>query len=734
MQKPRHAPRVGFAPFFFVLTGLALGEWGAFFWGESPWILILLSGLAFLFLAFWKSQSCGWAFLIALLLGALFIALSLGLPLNTGRGTFRGFVLESKANYYVLFSHGHRLYVYEKDCHHLWGEFVEVKGYLSPFESMEWEGRFSFKEYLRGKGIIYSLSASSSVDLFAWPISFRAKEVVFLSSFSSSTRAFLDALLFAHADYSSPLIQKAASLGALYFLSSSGVLYAGFLRGAEKLLSLRFSDEKSRRIVFALALPFLPIGLYKSGVIRVFLLRGYRFLKEERKGPDIDYFYVLSFAGLFQILLFPFAPLDTGFLLGYGVSFLLDLSRAILNRFPGKKKDLATSVFVLLFMLPVLASNNSLHLFSFAYSLVLMPLVYPFAFFGFLSFLTLPFARFLNGYGSLLEAVIGGLERVDVQIPLGDFSIYFAWLYEVCFVAFLYLENKKYVPFERGILLALSVLLATNLIPLGNAFTEEVSFLNVGQGDCILIRDGYTSVMIDTGGNLSFDLAQEVDIPFLRKEKIYSIDALIASHHDFDHIGAKESLMKHFPVHLYVDEASAFPLRVGDLLFNNYNVYSGGEENEESLVLSLSFMGKVWLFTGDAPTSIEKKILLDHPEIDCDILKVGHHGSDTSSSEEFLKKITPEVGIISVGRKNSYGHPKKSVLERFASLGIPLRRTDEEGTISYRHSRKAKTLSLKNGFIRYNIPQYDPTPLFAPIPDGSGGAQKTRDDVLPESG
>lgn len=696
--------------------------------------MILLTGLGFLFLAFWKSQSCGWVFLLALLLGALFIALSLYLPLSGGRGSFRGFVLESKANYYILFSKGHRLYVYEKDCHHLFGEYVEVKGYLSPYESMEWEGRFSFKEYLRSKGVRYSLSASSTADLFAWPFSIRAREVAFLSSFSPTTRALLDSLLFAHADYSSSLIQKAASLGTLYFISSSGVLYAGFLRGLEKLLSLRLIDEKSRRIVFAFALLFLPFGMYKSGVFRVFLLRGYRLIKEERKGPEIDYFYVLSFVGLFQILLSPFAPLDTGFLLGYGVSFLLDLSRAILSRFPGKRKDLATSIFVLLFMLPVLASRNSLHLFSFAYSLVLMPLIYPFAFFGFLSFLTLPFITFLNGYSVLLEAVIGGLERMDVQIPLGDFSLYFAWLYEVCFALFLYWEDKKYVPFERGILLALSALFLTNLVPLGNAFSEEVSFLNVGQGDCILIRDGYTSVMIDTGGNLTFDLAQEVDIPFLRKEKIYQIDTLIASHHDFDHIGAKESLMKHFPVHHFVDQASVFPLRVGDLLFTNYNVYSSGEENEESLVLSLSFMGKVWLFTGDAPVSIERKILSDHPEIDCDILKVGHHGSDTSSSAEFLAALTPEVGIVSVGKNNSYGHPKKSVMERFASLGIPLRRTDEEGTISYRHDRKAKTLSLKNGFIRYNIPQYDPTSLFAPIPDGSGGAQKNRDDVLPESG
>ena len=98
-------------------------------------------------------------------------------------------------------------------------------------------------------------------------------------------------------------------------------------------------------------------------------------------------------------------------------------------------------------------------------------------------------------------------------------------------------------------------------------------------------------------------------------------------------------------------------------------------------------MGYQWLFTGDAPISIEKKIVAAHPELDCDILKLGHHGSDTSSSLEFLQTVTPKVAIVSVGAKNTYGHPSKSVLERLTRLGILIRRTDQEGTITYRKMR-----------------------------------------------
>ena len=89
---------------------------------------------------------------------------------------------------------------------------------------------------------------------------------------------------------------------------------------------------------------------------------------------------------------------------------------------------------------------------------------------------------------------------------------------------------------------------------------------------------------------------------------------------------------------------------------------------------------------GDAPESLERQIIKEHPNLDCDILKAGHHGSDTSSCEEFLKCVTPEVAILSVGKKNSYGHPSDKVLARFDRLGIKVRRTDVEGSITYRQN------------------------------------------------
>ena len=189
--------------------------------------------------------------------------------------------------------------------------------------------------------------------------------------------------------------------------------------------------------------------------------------------------------------------------------------------------------------------------------------------------------------------------------------------------------------------------------------------------------------MIDTGGQKSFDMASETLIPFMNKHKITHIDALITTHDDFDHSGAKEALMNNFKVYNYLNKPEQFPYKIGDIYLENLNVFGGEEDNDKSLVLSMNFMKKKWLFMGDASIKIEKEIISAFDSVDCDILKVGHHGSKTSTCDEFIKATTPSEAIISVGSKNYYGHPNQEVLDILTKNNVKIRRTDEEGTISY---------------------------------------------------
>jgi competence protein ComEC len=595
----------------------------------------------------------------------------------------QGMVVEAKANYFIFQSGFHRFYVYEKDCTRELGDFLTIRGKVAPFEMTEYESRFSFSEYLGKLGVSQSLNVYDTTIRFQWPLRFRHRQLRFLASFSEDAAGLLDSLLFDHRDYSLDLIQQASALGCLYFLSASGVLYGGFLRLVEKILSLRFKDKEVHLASWLLATLLVPFAFYKVGIWRVYLLRSAALYCERKEWVCPPRFTLLSFLGLASLLINPYLGMSSGFLFGYALSFVLALSGDIFRKFPGKRKDLVIGLFVLAFMLPLLSDKASFHLLSPVYSFLLAPLIYPFCFLGFISYLTLPAPSLLNPFASFIGGFLKALVPLDLEIPLGSWDIGLILFYYL--LIFLYLSFSE-IGAKRMKRVLLSLGLATFVIhslPLGNGFSSQVSFINVGQGDAILIREGYHALMIDTGGSLSFDMAKEVDIPFLRKNHINHLDYLIASHGDFDHIGAASSLRSNFKVDHYLDSAASFPLSFGSMTLTNYNVYGGEAENEESLVIGTEFMGKKWLFTGDAPVVIELAILQDHPELDCDILKVGHHGSNTSSCLPFLEAITPEVAIISVGKKNHYGHPSKEIIDRLTRLAIPIRRTDVEGTITY---------------------------------------------------
>ena len=210
----------------------------------------------------------------------------------------------------------------------------------------------------------------------------------------------------------------------------------------------------------------------------------------------------------------------------------------------------------------------------------------------------------------------------------------------------------------------------------------SVNFINVGQGDSILIRDRNTNVLIDTGGLKYKDLATSSLINYFKKKEVYKLDAVIITHNDFDHNGALNSLITYFPVKQVLTSYDEFPYKIGNLLFENFNIYNFSDSNDRSLVLMLNFYGNKFLFMGDASKDVEEVIMKDF-NVDADYIKLGHHGSKTSTGEEFIRAVSPKEAIISCGLNNYYGHPNKEVLDILEKEDIKIRRTDLEGTISY---------------------------------------------------
>lgn len=235
----------------------------------------------------------------------------------------------------------------------------------------------------------------------------------------------------------------------------------------------------------------------------------------------------------------------------------------------------------------------------------------------------------------------------------------------------------------------------------------KVTFLNVGQGDCSLIECGDTVILIDGGES---EYAGTVN-SYLTYEGISEIDCYIVSHPHSDHMGALPSILKvnevkevmmtsfseiNIPTtNVYEKMLDAVSDEECDVLYVwAGETYTYGEltldilspsvqtddYNDMSIIVRVLYGDTSFLFTGDATRTAEK-IVIEQYDVDADVLKVGHHGSSTSSSEDFITAVSPSFAVISCGANNSYGHPHKEVVNLFDSLNIPTRRTDEEGNI-----------------------------------------------------
>lgn len=666
---------------FFAFLGAALGFWLSFRF--APWPLIAVALFAILSYFPAKKRKALVPFFVAMALAFL-----LGLihpPVPFGKGNYLGVVIETKSNYFLFQSGLSRYYVYEEGTTREVGDILQIYGNGKALVRTAYESQFNFSDYLFSKGISSEIDPYKINENLRMPLRFREYELSFLTHFDSETRALLDSLLYNRKDYTSTNIVLASTIGVISLFSASGLLYGGILRGFTALLKLRLSDKKSLGVTLLLGTILLPFSFGKIGIFRVYIVFGLRFLNEVFFKKKFRYLDLVSFAGLLLLLIDFHFVYQNGFLLGFGASFVLLFSRDIIERKDKRWRPFYSSLLLYALLLPTsLSSGDGLHIFYPLFSVVSLPFVYLFALLGGLSFISVPFEHVLPFLSNLIGRILSFFNGLDLCLPFAPWSGAFIFFYYLAFLFSLLFADIGYRRMKNLLYFGCLGIYLVSMIPLVPLLSDQVSFINVGQGDSILIRSGLQTVMIDTGGNLHFDMAKETLIPYLRKERIYRIDYLIASHGDFDHIGAKDSFLAHYDVGHYVDSMAAFPLTVGPMTFTNYNVYGGNEENEESLVLSLDFMGYKWLFTGDAPIAIEQKIIAAHPDLDCDILKLGHHGSDTSSCLAFLKTITPDVAIISVGAKNSYGHPSPSVLTRLQSLGITIRRTDLEGTITYR--------------------------------------------------
>jgi len=656
----------------------------AFWLGLSWKYSFVIFGIVILFLLIFIGKRHGKKILFfAVIISAVGIAYSY-LSIDLKRERYEGFVYESKDNYFLILSGGERLYCYVKDHDYEIGDYLSIVGDKQDLSFTQIESSFNFESFLNHRGVKYRLYPKKISVNFKNPIRLKFYRKWFLSHFDKNTKSLIDAILFSNKDETGS-VERIGDLHLATLVSASGVYIYFFLRCLEFLLSFKLK-EKWAKFLPLFFLTFYGIFTFpRFTIIRILVMSLARWLNHYALKNYFSNHSVIGIVGSLFLLLNPFLAYQDSFILGFGIPIFFTFINKITDRFTKYPKKMIETAFLLVFFLPFeLKYYQSVSLLSPIAQVILTPLFLLLGGSSLLSFYGLPIYPVVNFFGLLITYIIKPISFLKIEIHAGEMRDWMVLIYYFLYGAFIYYLANGFRIIYRPISITLLSFLLIYLVPFRNVTSNQVSFINVGQGDACLIREQNKTILIDTGGSIYRDIAKDCLIPYFKKQKIYDIDYVITTHDDFDHSGSLDSLQDNFRIRNYIHKAEDFPFCYGNITIENYNqhIATNSDENEQSLVLGFRFMKRDFLIMGDAPIAIEKKMMKDYSHIPCDVLKIGHHGSSTSTSYPFIKFLSPKEAIISVGF-NYYGHPSNQVLNILKKADVSIRRTDLEGTIDY---------------------------------------------------
>ncbi|WP_268236402.1 DNA internalization-related competence protein ComEC/Rec2 [Pullulanibacillus pueri] len=580
----------------------------------------------------------------------------------------------------------------------------------------------------------------------------RQKGIRFVSShFPKPWANMVNALVFADKDDINPdLLDAYQNLGLIHLLAVSG-LHVGVLIGLLYFCLLRLGFVKQHVHLFLL-LVVLPAYVLLTGctpsVIRAALMAAF-LLSAPLSKIKLSPLTSLALACLFTLVFQPHTLYSVGFQLSYLITFALIVSVETMRHrsYSSIMQIFITTGIAEVIALPILLYNfYTVSLLSFLLNLIYIPLISLIILPG--AWLTLCLTLSVPSIGSLinrgLNIVVRYMNEVltllntfpSLTLSIGKPSIVGMTLLILGILAVFILWEKVnhwaiafiFISFVLGI--ALIHWLSMEISPRGS-----VTFIDVGQGDAALIVLPHHQgvYLIDTGGSLPYPKAQwqkkkreynvgrEVILPQLKALGIHELTAVMITHRDFDHMEGIRGLIGNIPIKSLMVSNFFTPTKterdwlkslrnsgthlirvkageqwsVGQSHFQVlWPETKGKDTNDQSLVLRVNMGSLNWLFTGDLDQEGERGLLSQWQDIDADILKVGHHGSKTSSSEAFLKAVSPKLAIISVGKNNHYGHPSNEVIKRLEEQNIKTLRTDQKGAIRIEFTSQ-KVLSIK---------------------------------------
>lgn len=648
-------------------------------------IVILFIAIVFIIKKAKKNKKILYFSLVIVIIGIIRILLTR--VISPTRSDYFGIILRKADNYAIFFDGVNKFYLKIGNANIDVLDFIKISGSRGGYKFGNLESGFDFNNYLLNQGINEQIYAKNIVKIFDFPINRNSYKSYILAKIDDeNVKNLVGGMIFGQFDYETSFGKQIRLLNLTLLFSMTGIYLNYVLFTLSKIFSYKLSDKKSDYLALVVFLPFLLFNITRFTTIKVVTFYIFRLINKYNLENYYSKLDRIAILGVIFVILDPFIVFQMEFYLSFLIMILFNYSYLFFKKYKRKKLVIMRYLFLFLITLPfTIKSTNIINIFNSITSYLLMIIFKPIFFILLSYFMNLN----MNFLTSLLSYIVSFISKVnfsflDINVPKFNSYFYILYYFIIILIFFFFeVNNKKY---GNKIIGLLSILFVVYSLPINNLMTFEVDYINVGQGDSTLLRYQNTTILIDTGGLTYTDLATSNLIPFLKGKRIYKLDAVFITHHDYDHYGALDSLKENFTIKnvFYNDQFST--ININNMEFKNLNTYGSlfEDENYKSLVLSYEFKNIKFLFMGDAPKEIEEKIILSNPNLRCDVLKVGHHGSNTSSSEDFIKTIKPKIAIISCGYNNKYHHPSDETLEVLEKYNIEIRRTDLEGTINYK--------------------------------------------------
>lgn len=569
----------------------------------------------------------------------------------------------------------------------LYGDKIKVKGTLITPSKNTNQNTFNYQKYLYYKKIYYLVEATSINKIannnnYLYTI----KNTLYQKINKLKSSNYIKTLLFCDNTLSKEIKESYRINGISHLFSVSGMHINFFVSIIYLYLNKITYNKRIKYLItnifiITYLILFPSSSLLRSAVMSILYSINY-LLKLKIKKIDI----LLLTLGV-SLLINPFIIYDLGYIYSYTITFFLVLSSSTLKKKNKINKIIYISLLSFLVSIPITIYNSyEINIISILLNIILVPII---------SIIILPLTiityifpildSILYLFTNTLETISLFISKINItKIIFPKPSLLIIVLYYIIFL--LSYQNKKY--FYLNIILLIIIYISPYL----NSNFEVVMF-EVGEADCHLIKYPYNknTILIDTGKN-EYKIKNEV-IPYLKSIGIKKIDYLIITHGDEDHIGGSITLINNFQVKNVILNKGTFTdlekeliknlnkkkipyqININKINLSNHTIYllnntKYNNENDNSIITYFTYQKYKFLYMGDASITTEDNLLENYNLNNISILKVGHHGSNTSSSKDFISQINPSISLISVGENNIYHHPNKEVINNLSKSRI----------------------------------------------------------------